>query len=247
MLIGPIFSSIIGFGIGGTGVGLGGLVACVLGRKCERVLGHMLAVMAGLIFSLIFLELLPSSFEAGGKVATILGIVSGLIITRKVERFFQRIVIITGDFQRSLFIRSGFLFAIAVAVHNFPIGLAMGAAMLNEPRVGFDLATAMLFHNFPEGLAISLPMVFSDVNRVFIPVTAFFVAVPAGLGSFLGYSLGSVNPYVLSLLLGIAMGAIFYVTWHEILRHARERLLLASLLLYLCIGAITGKIFSLLR
>ena len=244
MLSGALFSSIIGFSVGGTGIGLGGLVACGLGKRCEKVLGLMLAVSAGMIFSLLFFELLPESFEVGGEITTILGIVAGSILIHLVGRVFHRVVIITGDFQRSLFIRSSILFALGVAVHNFPVGIALGAGLFNEPRVGLDLATTMLFHNFPEGLALSLPMVFSDVNRIFVPVTASIVAIPAGIGSFLGYNLGSISPQTITFLFGVAIGTIFYVTWHEILGRARKQVVLISLLTCLGIGMFAGKLLS---
>ena len=151
-----------------------------------------------------------------------------------------------GDLRRIILIRLGILFALGVAVHNLPVGLAIGAGLFNEPRVGIDLATIMLLHNFPEGLAISLPMVFANVNRIFIPVTASIVAIPSGIGSFMGYSMGNLNPNILSFLFGIAIGAIFYVTWHEIAARSIKRLSLVSFSLCLGAGVLIGKLFSIL-
>jgi ZIP family zinc transporter len=48
--------------------------------------------------------------------------------------------------------------AIAIGLHNFPEGLAISVAVLNEPRVGV--------HNIPEGgLCVALPIYYSNGNQ----------------------------------------------------------------------------------
>ena len=246
MLSVPLFSTIMGLGVGGVGIGLGGLAACGLGKRSGKVIGLILAIAAGMIFFLLAFELLPESVESGGKVITFLGIVVGLILILQIKRLFHRVLIITGNPQRSIFIRSGVLFAIGIAIHNFPVGFAMGVGLVNQPQAGFDLATTMLFHNFPEGLAMSLPLIFAGLNRRFIPVTASIVALPAGLGSLIGSILGIINPFFLAFFFGIAIGTIFFVTWHEILGHARKKVAWICLLPCLGVGMLLGKLFTFL-
>jgi len=127
MLVGPLLPAILGFGVGGAGIGFGGLIACGLGKKDDKILGIVLAVASGMIFALVALELLPESVAAGGQLVTFIGIVIGIILVFQVERVFHKVIIITGNPQRSLFIRSSILFALAIAVHNLPIGFATGA------------------------------------------------------------------------------------------------------------------------
>lgn len=246
MLSVPLYSTIIGLGVGGVGIGLGGLAACSLGKRSGKVLGLILAVAAGMIFSLLAFELLPESVEAGGITVTFLGIAAGLILILQIERFSHSVIIITDNPQRSLFIRSGILFALGIAIHNFPVGFAMGAGLVNQPQAVFDLATTMIFHNFPEGLAMSLPLIFAGLNRVFIPVAASIVALPAGLGSLIGSILGIINPFILAFIFGIAIGTILFVTWHEILGHARKKVTWTSLLPSLGVGMLLGKLFTFL-
>lgn len=240
-----LLSIIIGLGSGGAGVGLGGVVACGFDKRREKVPWVILAVAAGMIFSLLAFELLPESIALGGYMATFSGIAAGLLLIGRLENYFKKIVIITGNPQRSLFIRSGILFALGIAIHNFPVGFALGTGLVNQPRVGFDLATTMLFHNFPEGLAMSLPMVFAGVNRVFIPLMASMVSIPAGVGALLGSSLGAINSSFLTFFFGIAIGTIFLVTWHEVLGHTRKKLCLAFVLPCVVGGILIGKLFTL--
>ncbi|MDA8233290.1 MAG: ZIP family metal transporter [Clostridia bacterium] len=245
MFSGTVISTLLGLGVGGVGIGLGGLAACCLGTKCRNYLGFILATAAGMIFSLLAFELLPESVEAGGITPTLLGIIIGLVIIMYIERLFHRVVIITGNPQHSLLIRSGILLAVGIAIHNLPIGFAMGAGLANQPKVGLDLATTMIFHNFPEGLALALPLILADLNRIFIFVISSIVALPAGLGSFLGSALGEINPSVLAVFFGIAIGTILFVTWHEILSHARKQLIWTLLVPFLALGILLGKLFTL--
>lgn len=240
----PLFSTILGLGMGGTGIVLGGLAACGLAEKHGRYLEFMLAGAAGMIFSLLVFELLPESLAVGGAILTVAGITTGLVLTCKLEKMLHRVVIITGQPQCSLLIRSGLLLATGIAIHNLPIGFAMGASFANQPKISFDLATTMIFHNFPEGLAIFLPMIMAGLNRIFIPVTASIVAFPAGLGSFIGSMLGISNT-ILAFSLGIAIGTIFYVTWHEILGRAAKLIVWNTMIPCLGAGILLGKLFTL--
>lgn len=157
-------------------------------------------------------------------------------------------VIITDNPNKSMFSRSGILLAIGVAIHNFPVGFAMGSGLVNDGKIGLDLATAMLLHNFPEGLAIALPLALSGLSRISIPLTAGIVALPAALGSFLGAGLGIINTKLLAIFFGIAVGTIFMVTWHEILGHAikhtRKKYLFPSVITGLILGILFTYLIS---
>ncbi|MPL74986.1 Zinc transporter ZupT [bioreactor metagenome] len=240
---GLLFPTLMGLVVGGSGIGLGGIVAFSLGKYFERISGIILANAAGVIFGLLAFELLPESIETGGLIATGMGIIVGIFLIIRLEHFFHKVVIITNNPQKSVFIRSGILLAIGVAIHNLPVGFAMGSGLVNNGEMGMDLAIAMLLHNFPEGFAITLPLALSGLSPVSIPITAGIVALPAALGSFLGSSLGSINSTLLALLFGIAIGTIFSVTWHEILGHAIKNTRKVHLIPSVLTGLILGILF----
>jgi len=234
----------MGLGVGGSGIALGGIVAYGLGKYFERISGLLLACSAGVILSLLTFELLPESISTGGLIATGLGIILGIILIIRLELFFHKVVIITDNPSKSMYIRSGILLAIGVAIHNFPVGFAMGTALTNSENIGLDLAITMLLHNFPEGFAILLPLALSGLSFTSIPLTASIVALPAAIGSFLGSSLGIINPKLLSIFLGIAIGTIFMVTWHEILGQAIKRTEKIHLFPSVITGLILGFLFT---
>jgi ZIP family zinc transporter len=61
--------------------------------------------------------------------------------------------------------RLGLVSAIAIAIHNFPEGLATFLGGLSNPRLGISIAIAIAIHNIPEGLAIAAPVVAATGNR----------------------------------------------------------------------------------
>merc|ERR1719491_1091793 len=61
--------------------------------------------------------------------------------------------------------KMGLQTAIAIALHNFPEGLATFVAVLSEPKVGVILAIAIGIHNIPEWLCVSLPVYYATGNR----------------------------------------------------------------------------------
>lgn len=241
---GQLFPTLVGLAVGGAGIGLGGIVAFGFGKYFEKISGVILACAAGLIFALLAFELVPESISTGGLIATVIGVILGVLLIIRLEQFFHKVVIITDTPRQSMFIRSGILLAIGVAIHNFPVGFAMGSGLVNNGKIGLDLAMTMLFHNFPEGFAITLPLALSGLSPVSVPIISGIVALPAALGSFLGSSLGVINPMLLAIFFGIAIGTIFLVTWHEILGHAVKTTRKIYLYPSVVMGLLLGILFT---
>ena len=115
-------------------------------------------------------------------------------------------------------LRKIWLFALAITIHNFPEGLAVGVGFGdgNIAR-GLSLAIAIGLQNMPEGLAVALPFI-----REGFPVgKAFWIALLTGmvepLGGLLGVGLVSIAKPLLPLMLSFAAGAMLFVISHEII------------------------------
>jgi len=72
---------------------------------------------------------------------------------------------VVDDSERLRLERMGLKTALAIALHNFPEGLATFVATLSEPRVGAVLAVAIGIHNIPEGLCVALPIYYATGDR----------------------------------------------------------------------------------
>ena len=116
---------------------------------------------------------------------------------------------------------AGLVLAAAVALHNMPVGMAIGATFAGaaEAAGGAGILAALIIglHNLPEGMSIAAPLLSSGSR----PAAAIGVAAVSGLptivGAMLGYSLGTMNPTLLSISLSFAAGAMLYVIFGELL------------------------------
>ena len=61
--------------------------------------------------------------------------------------------------------RMGFMTALAIAIHNFPEGLATFTSALKDPHLGIAIAVAIAIHNIPEGIATSIPIYYSTGSK----------------------------------------------------------------------------------
>ena len=78
--------------------------------------------------------------------------------------------------------RMGLFTALAIAIHNFPEGLATFLAALHDPSVGAVIAVAIALHNIPEGISVSVPIYYATGNRM----KAFIYSMLSGLAEPVG-------------------------------------------------------------
>jgi ZIP family zinc transporter len=104
----------------------------------------------------------------------------------------------------------------------------------------------MLVHAIPEGIALEIPFVLSKISPIAVFITAIFVALPTGLGTIIGYKLGTFFPLLLSLMLGVSVGTILYVAFFEILKPEWQKAGAVHGLIGLLIGLCLGGFYLLL-
>ena len=117
---------------------------------------------------------------------------------------------------------AGVVMACAIALHNMPEGMVIGASYAGNSEellggAGFIIAIVIGLHNIPEGMAVSVPLVAGGMSKVKSVVVTALSGVPTILGAMLGYSLGLISPTSLSLSLSFASGAMMYVVMCELL------------------------------
>ena len=122
--------------------------------------------------------------------------------------------------NKGLFV-AGLVMACAIALHNMPEGMVIGASYAGDAGeltggAGFIIAVVIGLHNIPEGMAVSVPLISGGMSRLkAIGITALSGA-PTVIGAALGYSLGLISPMWLSLSLSFAGGAMLYVVFGEL-------------------------------
>ena len=120
---------------------------------------------------------------------------------------------------------AGIVMACAIALHNMPEGMVIGASYAGDNGAvtggaGFILAIVIGLHNIPEGMSVSVPLISGGMSKwKAIGVTALSGA-PTIIGAVIGYSLGLLSPIWLSLALSFSGGAMLYVVFGELLPEA---------------------------
>lgn len=120
---------------------------------------------------------------------------------------------------------AGIVMACAIALHNMPEGMVIGASYARDAGdissgAGFIIAVVIGLHNIPEGMSVSVPLISGGMSKwKAIGITALSGA-PTIIGAMLGYSLGLLSPVWLSLSLSFAGGAMLYVVFGELLPEA---------------------------
>ncbi len=130
---------------------------------------------------------------------------------------------IAADRQRKL-LRMGTFSAVAIAVHNFPEGLATFLSALADPALGISIAAAIAIHNIPEGIVVSVPVYYATKNRR----KAFCLSLLSGLAEPVGALLGWLllrrvySDAAFGLLSAGVAGIMVYISLDELLPTAEE-------------------------
>lgn len=148
--------------------------------------------------------------------------------------------------RKSLFI-AGIVMALAIALHNVPEGMVIGASYAKDNASilvgdGFIMAVVIGLHNIPEGMAVAVPLVAGGTKKTKAVLITALSGLPTTLGAMIGYSFGMMGPLSLSLSLSFASGAMLYVVFGELL--PESILMCKSKLpaLFLLIGLLLGLV-----
>lgn len=126
--------------------------------------------------------------------------------------------------HKELFI-AGVVMAAAIAIHNMPEGMVIGASYAGDVGAitggaGFIIAIVIGLHNIPEGMAVAVPLISGGMKKWKAVTITALSGVPTIVGAILGYSLGLLSPTWLSLALSFAGGAMLYVVFCELFPEA---------------------------
>jgi ZIP family zinc transporter len=134
-----------------------------------------------------------------------------------------------GSHHRKL-MRMGLFTALAIAIHNFPEGLATFLAALQDPTLGVAIAVAIALHNIPEGISVSVPIFYATGNRkrAFTYSLLSGLAEPVGAGVayvalrfLVGGEAGVIPSQVMGMLFGGVAGIMVYISLDELLPTSR--------------------------
>ena len=233
------------------GTGLGGFIGAMLQKNSNRTVSLLLSFAGGVMLSVVCFDLVTEAIETNVGVWFVVGSIGfgvavtyflNYLIDRKtnpevphidanhpktaddldelihsdhLEQHYAR-----QDTKLGLFV-AGIVMACAIALHNVPEGMTIGASYAsNDGLLGTSalvLAVIIGLHNIPEGMAVSVPLISGGMAKWKAVLITACSGIPTILGALLGYLLGEIGPMGLTMSLGFASGAMLYVVFGEIL------------------------------
>ena len=239
---------------GVAGTGFGGLIGAMLQKDSNRTVSLLLSFAGGVMLSVVCFDLVTEAIETNSGVWTVVGAIAfgvamtyflNYLIDRKtnpevphidenhpktaddldelihsdhLEQHYAK-----NDGKLSLFI-AGIVMACAIALHNVPEGMTIGASYASNNGVmgsaALVLAVLIGLHNIPEGMAVSVPLITGGMKKWKAVLMTASSGIPTIIGALLGFWIGEIGAVGLALSLGFASGAMLYVVFGEILPQA---------------------------
>lgn len=239
-------------GIAGTG--LGGLIGAMLQKDSNRTVSLLLSFAGGVMLSVVCFDLITEAIATNvGLFVVIAAIAFGVTVIYLLNDWIDRKtnpevphidanhpktaddldeLIHSDHYQHhhsnkdnkfALFV-AGVVMACAIALHNLPEGMIIGASYASNNGVmgssALVLAILIGLHNIPEGMAVSVPLISGGMGKSKAVLLTALSGAPTIIGAVLGFWLGDIGMLGLALSLGFASGAMLYVVFGEILPQA---------------------------
>lgn len=231
----------IGFVVGALGISTGVFLLVVLKIEDKRFQGMMMGLAAGLMTAIACFDILPEAFEQAGVLVTILGVMVGLMIGLSLGNVAN---MFTGQASttKSNSVKTGIMLTLAIALHNIPEGIALGALFAISPKTGLKVALIVTLHSIPEGMSIAIPLVKGGVSGKTLGVICASLSCIMGIGAMVGFVTSSLSPTIVTLVMGFAAGVILYIVFEELVPESKEvwsgRLTTVTVILGIIIGVL---------
>jgi ZIP family zinc transporter len=213
----------------GLSTGVGSVIGLLSKGFNPRLLSLALSFSAGVMIFVSFVEIFPKARLAMaaafgpqlGYGAALLAFFGGIGLMALIDGLLPQHQLRPEADQGLL--RTGLFTALAIAIHNFPEGLATFVGAIANPRLGLGIALAIAIHNIPEGLAISAPIYYATGNRRLAFLLSFGSGLAEPVGALVGYVLlrQVFNDVVFGLVFAGVAGIMVYICFDELLPAAR--------------------------
>ena len=228
--------------LSGLATGIGGLITLFTKRSNNRFLSISMGFSAGVMIYVSMIELFPEANallggmygEKTGSLYTVLSFFAGMFLIALIDKFIPEDenphemascplpAVQNGKTQNLK--RTGVMTAVAIAIHNFPEGIATFMAAMQDPRLGVPIAVAIAVHNIPEGIAVSVPVYYATGSRAKAFRLSFLSGLAEPVGALLAWLV--LMPFLTDTLFGLIFagvaGIMVFISVDQLLPSARK-------------------------
>ncbi|MGM0650689.1 MAG: zinc transporter ZupT [Bacteroidota bacterium] len=226
----------------GLSTGIGSFIAVFTKNDNQKFLSVALGFSAGVMIYISFVEILPEAnhmmerhFQTDkGLWITLIAFFGGMLLITIIDKLVPEhenphelpepgaMEKIPDNAEKLR--RLGVLSAIAIAIHNFPEGIATFMSALQGMEVGLPIAIAIAIHNIPEGIAVAVPIFYATGSRKKAFKWSFLSGLAEPLGAVIAFLI--LMPFLSSLLMGIVYasvaGIMIFISLDELLPAAEK-------------------------
>lgn len=226
----------------GLSTGIGSLIAFFAKKTNKKFLSVSLGFSAGVMIYVSMIEIFQKAKtsltaelgDKGGSWAAAAAFFGGILFIALIDRILpeeknrEGTEEILNDMEekektRRLF-RMGVFTALAIAIHNFPEGLATFISALQDPEIAIPIVVAISIHNIPEGIAVSVPIYQATGSRK----KAFWYSFLSGLAEPVGAVIGwfvlmpIMSDTVFGIIFAAVAGIMVFISVDDLLPTAHE-------------------------
>lgn len=227
--------------LAGLSTGIGSLIALLAKRTNRRFLSVSLGFSAGVMVYVSMIEIFAKAQSAltaqlgqrPGSWTTVAAFFGGMLFIAVIDKLIpaeknpHEVKLVEQEDAappaRKL-MRMGVFTALAIAIHNFPEGLATFVSALQSPSIAIPIVVAIAIHNIPEGIAVSVPIYQATGSRKKAFCYSFLSGLAEPLGALIGWLL--LMPIMTDTVFGIIFAAVagimVFISFDELLPAARE-------------------------
>jgi ZIP family zinc transporter len=210
--------------VAGLATGFGALPVLFTKRVSDKLLDVMLGFAAGVMLAATSFSLLVPSIDLGGPWVAVIGLLLGALLLHLIDRFIPHFSPALGPEGPPSRLPRIWLFVLAITIHNFPEGLAVGVSFgSGDVAAGLVIATAIGLQNMPEGLAVALPLLREGYTRRKALGYGTLTGLVEPLGGLLGAAIVVISRPLLPWGLAFAAGAMLFVIADEMIPESHRK------------------------
>lgn len=224
----------------GLSTGIGSLISFFAKKTNTKLLTFSLGLSAGVMIYISFVEMLPEAVESlsekyvsAGPWYAVLAFFGGILISLIIDKLVPEkenphevrfVESMNREPDKTKLRRMGVFTALAIAIHNFPEGIATFVAAYSDIELGIPIAVAVAIHNIPEGIAVAVPIYFATGDRKKAMRLSFLSGLSEPLGALLAFAfiMPYLNDVVLGIIFAVVAGIMVFISFDELLPGAQE-------------------------